>query len=113
MSTDNLNPYIFASQMIDRTFVSYLSPCEFLVLRFILNRTLARGKEWEVIPARHFIEGVFEDDGKTIVFGGLNMSRRTLITCLKSLEVSEIVRIQKVRPHPKYAISTRLVLADE
>lgn len=113
MSTINLNSYAFASQLIDRELMGGLTPFEFSVIRFILDRTIAHGEEWRAIPVRHFLEGGWEDGGKMRAFGRLHMSRRTLINCIASLAEVNFIRVEKTRPHPRYALGSFLILSVE
>jgi len=52
------------SQTIDRLWQGHLTPFEFAIIRFIFDRTVGWGKEWERIPLRHFTEGVISKDDK-------------------------------------------------
>jgi hypothetical protein len=101
-STLDLPPYSFVSREIDRRLMAILTPSEFCVMRFILDRTLAHGKEWEVIPVRHFLTGSHE--GGEDYVPTLHFSRRTLITCIKSLLEIQLVRVDRARPHRRYAL---------
>ncbi|MET0465347.1 MAG: hypothetical protein ABW007_19455 [Chitinophagaceae bacterium] len=56
------------------------------VCDFISRRTLTFGKEWEAIPERHFLNGVFKRTGECIT-PGLAMSRSTLLRALDSLSL--------------------------
>lgn len=100
MSTPILRTYAEASKDIDRRFMAVLSPSEFTVLRFILDRTLAHEREWAEIPVRHFLKQSPEDDADgNYLRPTLNLSQRTLIHCLKNLTKWELVRIEKAKPH--------------
>ena len=65
------------SIIIDRVWLSHLTPMEFCIVRFIFDRTAGWGKEWEAIPLRHFTEGVVTRNGQ--VHGKLNCVRKETV----------------------------------
>jgi len=68
----------------------HLSPAESMVLNFIYMRTYKWGKVSEHISFKHFLEGIFTHEGESLL-AGLNMSRRTLGTCLNSLKDKGVI----------------------
>lgn len=76
--------YVSVSQAIDTQLVSDLTRSEYMVLRFINERTLRYQKEWEFIPMRHFLNGVFSGEGKR-VHAGLPYAKATIIKAYQSL----------------------------
>lgn len=82
--------YRDCSRTIDRIWIRYLHPAEIVVVRFIFDRTIGWGKEWERIPMRHFTEGVFDKEGN--FFGRTSLSESTVRRTLVSLEMRGSIR---------------------
>lgn len=72
------------SRIVFRDWAAILSPPELAIVMMVFDRTIGWGKEAEYIPHRHFLDGVYGDDGKCYN-RGLNISRRSLIMMLKTL----------------------------
>ncbi len=72
-----------AFRHIMREYAQYLTGNELAVLLFVVDRTFSYGKHAEVIPQRHFLEGVWSGD--TCLHGPLKMGVRTLENSIKSL----------------------------
>lgn len=75
-------------------YAAVLPPFDFIVLQFVWMRTVFWGKKKEYIPARHFLNGVWnEQEGNWAGgAGGLNISRRTLTDALARLEQAGIIK---------------------
>lgn len=82
-----------AFRHVMREYAQYLSGNELAVLLFIVDRTYSYGKHAEVIPARHFLEGVWSGD--ECIHGPLNMVGKTLTDCLKSLREKGYIVAQR------------------
>ncbi len=77
----------------------HLDSHEELIAIFILNRTVRWRKDWESIPRRHFLGGVYTRDGRLIT-APLSMSQTTLskkITQLVELGLISVIE----SPPPK------------
>lgn len=71
-------------QYIIRYWMKYLSPSEFMVLMFIVDRTLGWQKFSEIITRRHMLKGIASRG--TIYHLGTSLGASTLDTTLNSLE---------------------------
>ena len=69
---------------IIRVWAVHLDGNEFRMLLFIFDRTAGWGKEWEVIPMRHFLKGVVSSEG-IIYAPSLPFSESTIRRILRSL----------------------------
>ena len=76
--------YVQVSQAVDNLVIKNLTRSEYAVLRFINERTLRYDKEWEFIPMRHFLEGVFKADG-TLLHAGLPYAKSSIIKAYQGL----------------------------
>lgn len=76
--------YVSLYQTILNILRSGLTPAEQAVLLFILERTLRFNKEWEYIPMRHFLNGVWMGNGE-LLHAGLNYSKSTIVKAYQSL----------------------------
>ena len=76
-------------QYIIRYWMKYLSPSEFMVLMFIVDRTLGWQKFSEVITRRHMLKGIAS--GGTIYHLGTSLSASTLDKILNSLEEKGVI----------------------
>lgn len=120
---DSVSPEYEASRIIDRVWARYLSWPEYIVVRFIFDRTIAYKKRYESIPLTHFINGVprveFSRIAQTIATGkmqlseaplefrlayrankvyvrhGLNMSKRQVQYTLESLRNKGVIMVMK------------------
>jgi hypothetical protein len=72
----------------------YMQPAckgkEYLLLLFIYNRTIMWGKTKERIPHRHFIEGVYSQEGMLITYR-CGVNKNTLIKSIKELEDNNLI----------------------
>ena len=72
------------SRFIDRAWNQALPSQEFVVARFIFDRTAGWGKTWERIPVHHFTKCVVGADGTN--YGGIHAtSKGTVRRALESL----------------------------
>lgn len=71
-------------QRVTRTFLPNLTPAEFVVLTYILDRTIMWGRARQRIPIREF-----ENGNRTN--GGVPLSRRSIITALGSLQAKGVI----------------------
>lgn len=69
------------------------------VLQFIYNRTCMWNKEWEIIPLRHFMEGVREKSG-VIVAAPVAMGEPKLLESLRSLEGKGFIKVKRTPRQP-------------
>jgi hypothetical protein len=76
-------------QYIIRYWMRYLSPSEFMVLMFIVDRTFGWQKFSEVITRRHMLKGIAS--GGTIYHLGTSLGASTLDTTLNSLEEKGVI----------------------
>lgn len=81
---DPRSKYMRASRLIDRVMAASCSPTEYRILRFVLDRTLAYGKEYESIPESHFVYGVWTRDGQ-LLHPPVNIAKAALYRNIKSL----------------------------
>jgi hypothetical protein len=72
--------YIQGSNKLDDVWIKTISPNEFMVLRFIYNRTVRWNRLEENIPRRHVEHGV-----ASIEAMGVRMSYKTWAKCLRLL----------------------------
>lgn len=79
-----------ARERLARYWMGALKGSEFKVLTFIVERTLPFGKRSEVIPLRHFTDGVWTRDGN-VVTSGTGLGRRTVILAISTLVRSGLV----------------------
>lgn len=62
-----------------------LTPVQYSVFAFIVQRTLKYNKESERIPLRHFLDGVYSSRNKNPIIAGLKVSKPTLIEAISTL----------------------------
>lgn len=72
----------------------FLDLYEQTTLHFIYRRTHFFGKEWERIPLRHFLEGVWSKDYGCIT-PRIRISEKKLLESLKSLETKTIIQVRR------------------
>ena len=75
---------LWLQQRVTRAFLPNLTPAEFLVLSYILDRTIMWGRASQRIAIREF-----ENGNKTN--GGLPLSRRTIVSALGTLKDKGVV----------------------
>ena len=63
----------------------HVTPDEFLVLMFVFERTYGYKKEWERIPLRHFLDGVFHGQTNECVTTRTGISKTNLLAALRHL----------------------------
>jgi hypothetical protein len=97
-STEPQRPDSFESwkwqQYINRYWMAYLSPSEFMVLLFILDRTLGWNKDSEVITRRQMLKGVASRG--TLYHRGLSLSASTIDTTLNRLEEKGVIERRRI-----------------
>ncbi len=76
-------------QYINRAWMKYLSPSEFMLVLFILDRTLGWRKESEVITRRHMLKGVLSNG--TAYHHGTSLGASTIDTTLNRLVEKEVI----------------------
>lgn len=76
--------YIQVSQSIDGCLLQSLTPSEYMVLRFINERTLRWQKDRERIPMRHFLQGIISKKGE-LIQAGLPCSKSSIVKAYQSL----------------------------
>lgn len=84
---------------VNTQWLGYLTKSEAVILNFICARTLSWNKQWELIPHRHFIDGV---PGH---FAGCNMVRNTLRVHLRKLIEDGFVLERRYRNTTQYAVN--------
>ena len=73
-----------------------LKESERAILRFVNARTLCYKKLEELIPLRHFEQGVFTKDGD-LVISGVACSKRTIIRGIAALEDKGLIIVRRFR----------------
>jgi hypothetical protein len=76
-------------QYIIRYWMRYLSPSEFMLLMFIVDRTFGWQKFSEVITRKHMLKGIAS--GGTAYHLGTSLGASTLDTTLNSLEEKGVI----------------------
>jgi hypothetical protein len=100
--------YVRVSQAIDNYMVASLTPSQYQLLRFINERTLRYEKEWEYIPMRHFLEGVYSGRGE-LLHAGLPYAKATVIKAYQGLVDIGIIK-QAGGTRNKFAIDYERLL---
>jgi|SRR6266550_3134007 len=77
----------------------YLDLFEQTTLAFIFGRTTYYGKEWEFIPLRHFMSGVWSRTSGCIS-PRIRISETKLLEAIKGLEAKTIIEVER-RPAPR------------
>lgn len=73
-----------------------LSPAEYAVMGFILNRTIRFDKHIERIPQRHFLDGIYaRDDGSMIQSPCCIGSHTTLEKAVVGLRAKGLIQVKK------------------
>ena len=80
-----------ARERLARYWMGMLKGSEFKVLNFVLDRTLPFGKSREIIPIRHFTDGVWTRAGDLVTVG-TGLSRRSVITATHTLADMGLVK---------------------
>lgn len=75
-------------------FRQYMDLYERETMSFIFGRTCMYGKEWENIPIRHFMHGVFDGEG-CVVIGPVAVSKTNLLRSLKLLQTKGLIEVRK------------------
>jgi DNA-binding PadR family transcriptional regulator len=89
-----------------RIWTPYLTDREFRVLLFVFDRTYHFQKYAEVIPIRHFINGIHMESGY-VVAAALPYKARTIYDALQSLRRKGVLfhRSEKKSSQPEYSIN--------
>jgi hypothetical protein len=102
--------YTAIMQLSNSVFTFCLSSVEKRVLDFIIQRTLRFNKNHEVIPIRHFIDGVYDMDDKVICFAACT-SKQKLFQALKSLASNGYIHISRVGRANRYGVYEQDLIA--
>jgi hypothetical protein len=83
--------WIEVNSVLGKFWTERLSSSEYLVLLFILNRTLMFRKKAEVITKKHFLNGI--ESGRGVTCGGCGVGEATLTKALNSLCEQDFIHI--------------------
>jgi hypothetical protein len=83
--------YVEVMSVLGKYWPERFTSTEFLVLSFLVNRTLLFRKKAEVIPRRHFVDGVESGAGVTCM--GVGVSENSLMKAVASLAQQDYVHI--------------------
>lgn len=86
--------YVQVYQAIVNYWMGELSPTELRVLLIVNERTLRYNKEEEIIPIRHFTEGVYSRDGDLIT-NPIPANRSTIVRAYQALVDKQILIVTK------------------
>lgn len=84
---------------IDTAWLQHLTPSETKVMNLLCARTIYWGKVWEVVTAKHFVQGC---EGQ---FAGTGMTKKTVLACLASLLADGFVRRRKAGNTWAYSVN--------
>lgn len=76
-----------------------LTPAEFMVFTFVMDRTVGWLKEWEVIRMKQFLHGSIPDERGFQQFCGTGLAERTIQRAIASLEESGLIRVRDKADH--------------
>lgn len=88
--------YLSFENQIEREWSGKLTGNEYLVVRFIFDRTIRWNKRSEFIYSRHFLEGVYSKSGDMIRCG-LQLTENTLRKCIKRLKELGLLKTTTAR----------------
>lgn len=92
-----LEDYVEFSQMFDRHFMARVKPSEYMVLRFILDRTLGWNKVIERVSLKQMMGGNrVKKDNCEGTFHGTGLSRRCLIDTTETLVADGILARERM-----------------
>lgn len=97
--------YVAALDACDIHWLGELSATEFLVLYFVIKRTVKFGKTEVAIPLRHFREGVKSRDTGEVVIAGLTLTHETITAVLGRLTARGLVTFERKRDGNTYEMA--------
>ena len=103
------SPYVISTQAITTQWRSELTPIQVDVLLFVNERTLRWQKEWETIPMRHFMEGVFSRAGQRIICG-IGRRKSAIIAAYKALVEKGLLLHDKDGRSNRFAVNFKALV---
>lgn len=85
--------------------LQFMDLYEQATLAFIFGRTCLFKKEWEFIPLRHFMKGVWGRDGMCVA-PRIRISEASLLKAIASLEAKKIIEVDRSFRKNRYRIRT-------
>ena len=97
------------SQWLTNVWAAGLTPSEYKVLSAVFARTVAWGKMWEVIPTRHFQNGIPSSQEGVMHFYGTGLSRPTIFKALDTLTREGYILRRALGHTRQYAVNIKVM----